>query len=159
MKVGQVEASRQWGRQKPACGRPWERRQTPCGCRHDLPWRHQLTVQNVSEALRAEQLLQTSHFILQVTHQLIVGILVDDSVAFDVLSPVGVTKNRKGHKFYSRSRLKPEQCAGFLRGKLLSRSFTGVCWEFHRSWYLQDWGQRPWPFSSFHLTSDKKSVK
>ncbi len=52
-----------------------------------------LTVQDVSQALGTEQFLQSSHFILQVTHQLIVGILIDDSIAFDVLSSVGIAKN------------------------------------------------------------------
>lgn len=53
-----------------------------------------LTVQDVSQALGTEQLLQSSDFILQVTHQLVVGILIDDSIAFNVLSSVGVaTKN------------------------------------------------------------------
>lgn len=54
-----------------------------------------LTVQDVSEALGTEQLFQTSHFVLQVPHQLVVGILVDDCVALDVLGSVSITmKNR-----------------------------------------------------------------
>lgn len=58
-----------------------------------------LTVQNVSKALGTEQLLQTSHFVLQVTHQLVVGILVDDGVALDVLGSVSVTrKNQSGKR-------------------------------------------------------------
>lgn len=52
-----------------------------------------LTVQDVSQALGSEQLLQSSHFILQIAHQLIVGILVDDSIAFDVFSSVSIPKN------------------------------------------------------------------
>ncbi|TNN87678.1 hypothetical protein EYF80_002025 [Liparis tanakae] len=39
-----------------------------------------------TNTLGLEEFLQSSHFILQVAHQLIVGILIDDSVAFDVLS-------------------------------------------------------------------------
>ena len=55
-----------------------------------------LTVQDVSQALGTKQFLQSRHFILQVTHQLVVGILIDDSIAFDVLSTVGVAKNYNG---------------------------------------------------------------
>lgn len=57
-----------------------------------------LTVQDVAKALGTEQLLQTSHFFLQVTHQLVVGILIDDSIAFDVLSSVSVAKKTKNKK-------------------------------------------------------------
>lgn len=53
-----------------------------------------LTVQDVSQALGTEQLLQSSHFVLQITHQLIVGILIDDSIAFDVLSSVSIAKDK-----------------------------------------------------------------
>jgi len=52
-----------------------------------------LTVQDVSQTLGMEKFLQSSHFILQVTHQLIVGILIDDSIAFDVLSSVSIATN------------------------------------------------------------------
>lgn len=58
-----------------------------------------LTIQDVSKALGTEQLLQTSHFVLQVTHQLVVGILVDDGVALDVLGSVSIArKNRSGER-------------------------------------------------------------
>lgn len=57
-----------------------------CGCA--------LTVQDVSQALSAEQLLQSGHFVLQLTHQLIVGILIDNSVAFDVLGSVSVATKK-----------------------------------------------------------------
>ena len=49
-----------------------------------------LTVQDVSQALGAEQVLQSSHLILQVTHQLVVGVLVDHRVTLDVLGAVRV---------------------------------------------------------------------
>lgn len=61
-------------------------------CSHGV----RLTVQDVSKALSTEQLLQTSHFILQVTHQLVVGVLVDDGVALDVLGSVGVAGKKTG---------------------------------------------------------------
>lgn len=62
-----------------------------------------LTVQDVSQALGSEQLLQTGHFVLQVTHQLVVGILVDDGVALDVLGSVSVARKKKGavKEFYA----------------------------------------------------------
>lgn len=57
-----------------------------------------LTVQDVSQALGTEQFLQSRDFILQVTHQLIVGILIDDSIAFDVLRSVSIAKNNYRNK-------------------------------------------------------------
>lgn len=51
-----------------------------------------LTVKDVSQALCTKQFLQSGHFILQFTHQLIVGILIDDSIAFDVLGSVSIAK-------------------------------------------------------------------
>ena len=49
-----------------------------------------LTVQDVAQALGAEQVLQTGHLVLQVPDQLVVGVLVDHRVALDVLGAVGV---------------------------------------------------------------------
>lgn len=57
-----------------------------------------LTVQDVSQALGTKQFLQTRHLVLQVTHQLVVGILINNSIAFDVLCPVSVPKKRRKHE-------------------------------------------------------------
>ena len=55
---------------------------TPASCR--------LTVQDVSQSLGAQQVLQTRHLVLQVPDQLVVGVFVDHRVALDVLGAVGV---------------------------------------------------------------------
>lgn len=84
-------AERNWlivdpNREKAAANRPqmWP-------CRQSIG----LTVQDVSKALGTEQFLQTSHFVLQVTHQLVVGILVDDGIALDVLGSVSVARKKQ----------------------------------------------------------------
>lgn len=57
-----------------------------------------LTVQNVSKSLGTKQLLEARHFILEVTHQLVVGILVDDGITFDILSSVGIAVEENNKK-------------------------------------------------------------
>lgn len=63
----------------------------------------ELTVQDVPKALSTEQFLQSSNLILQVAHQLIIGILIDDSIAFDVLGSVSIARNKNA--FESRENL------------------------------------------------------
>lgn len=82
-----------------------------------------LTVQDVSQALGSEQLLQTGHFVLQVTHQLVVGILVDDGVALDVLGSVSVARKKKGAVLCVSPRLKGKR----LAERSSKEGFTGAC--------------------------------
>lgn len=48
------------------------------------------TVNDVPEALGVEQVTQTSHLILQLPDELVVGVLIDDSIAADLLGTVSV---------------------------------------------------------------------
>lgn len=61
-----------------------------------------LTLNDVTQALSVEQVLQAGNFLLQLTHQSVVGVLVDDSVAADLLGTVSVPafakRNRKRRK-------------------------------------------------------------
>ena len=53
--------------------------------------------------------------------------------------------------------IKSNQLAGVIVCVIiwaLDGEFTGVCWEFHHSWYQQDWEQLPWLFLSFHLLTE-----
>lgn len=58
----------------------------PCGDRRAQT----LTVGDVAQTLGVEQVPQPRHLVLQLSDQLVVGVLVDDSVAADLLGPVGV---------------------------------------------------------------------
>lgn len=49
-----------------------------------------LTVGDVPEALGVQQVPQPGHLVLQLSDQLVVGVLVDDGVAADLLGPVGI---------------------------------------------------------------------
>lgn len=49
-----------------------------------------LTFNDVAQALSVEQVLQPGHFLLQLSHQSVVGVLVDDSIAADLLRTVSV---------------------------------------------------------------------
>ena len=62
-----------------------------------MEMRPALTVQDVAQALGAQQVLQTGHLILQVADQLIVGVLVDHRVALDVLGAVSVAVEESSH--------------------------------------------------------------
>lgn len=54
-----------------------------------------LTVQDVPEALGTEQLLQPRHLVLQLPYQFGIGVLVDDSVALDLLGSVRISVNEQ----------------------------------------------------------------
>lgn len=58
------------------------------GLHSELP---HLTVQDVSQSLGHEKFLQTCDFILQLTHQLGIGVFVDHSIALDLLGSVSVS--------------------------------------------------------------------
>lgn len=49
-----------------------------------------LTLYDVSQALGVQQILETSHLLLQLTHQSVVGVLVDHSVAADLFGTISV---------------------------------------------------------------------
>lgn len=85
-----------------------------------------LTVQDVSQALGSEQLLQTGHFVLQVTHQLVVGILVDDGVALDVLGSVSVARKKKGSGIGVLC-VSPRRKGKRLAERSSKEGFTGAC--------------------------------
>lgn len=49
-----------------------------------------LTLYDVSQALGVQQILETSHLLLQLTHQSVVGVLVDHSVAANLFGTISV---------------------------------------------------------------------
>lgn len=49
-----------------------------------------LTLYDVSQALRVQQIFETSHFLFQFTHQAVVGVLVDHGVAANLFSTISV---------------------------------------------------------------------
>lgn len=49
-----------------------------------------LTLDDVSQALGVQQVFEASHLLLQLTHQAVVGVLVDHSIAADLFGAVGV---------------------------------------------------------------------
>lgn len=55
-----------------------------------------LTFDDVTQALRVQEVLQTGHLLLQLTHQTVVGVLVDDGVAADLLGAVCVPACARG---------------------------------------------------------------
>jgi len=67
------------GRYAPVTGEPW--------------WI--LTLDDVPQALRVQQLLQAGHLLLQLPHQPVVGVFVDDGVAADLLGSVSVSGSRR----------------------------------------------------------------
>jgi len=69
------------------------------------------TVNDVPEALGIEKVAQTCHLVLQLPDELVVGVLVDDSIAADLLGTVGVP--REGQS--------PEQCSGGANPQLLGK--------------------------------------
>lgn len=54
-----------------------------------------LTVGDVPETLGVQQVPQPGHLVLQLADQLVVGVLVDDRVAADLLGPVGIPGQQK----------------------------------------------------------------
>lgn len=55
-----------------------------------------LTVNDVTQALGEEEVFQAGHLLLQLAHQSVVGILVDHSVAADLLGAVCVPAGARG---------------------------------------------------------------
>lgn len=49
-----------------------------------------LTLYDVSQALCIQQVFQASHLLLQLTHQTVVGVLVDHSVTADLFGTISV---------------------------------------------------------------------
>lgn len=52
------------------------------------------TVNDVPETLGVEKVTQTGHLVLQLPDELVVGVLVDDGVAADLLGAVGIPGER-----------------------------------------------------------------
>lgn len=61
-----------------------------------------LTFNDVAQALSIEQVFQARHFLLQLAHQSVVGVLIDDGIAADLLCTVSIPAfaktNRKRRK-------------------------------------------------------------
>lgn len=51
-----------------------------------------LTLNDVAQALCVQQVFETSHLLFQLTHQAVVGVLVDHGVAADLFGTIGVPK-------------------------------------------------------------------
>lgn len=54
------------------------------------------TVNDVPKPLGIEKVTQAGHLILQLPDQLVVGVLVDDSIAADLLSTISISEERQG---------------------------------------------------------------
>lgn len=54
------------------------------------------TVNDVPEPLGIEKVTQAGHLVLQLPDKLVVGVLVDDSIAADLLGAVGISGERQG---------------------------------------------------------------
>lgn len=91
-----------------------------------------LTVQDVSQALGTEQFLQSGHFILQLTHQLIVGILIDDSITFDVLGSVSIAKIHDKLYLEGLENLDKLECKQ-LTGTIFVSYYLCPEWKLYRS--------------------------
>lgn len=104
----EVRGERRRQEMMPACGGNLAK-QVPYNARHVASATaggavtRRLTVQDVAQSLGAEQVLQSRHFVLQVSYQLVVGVLVDDSVTLDVFSPVSVTAGGREEQVWSNS--------------------------------------------------------
>ena len=65
----------------------------------------ELTLYDVSQALCIQQVLEASHLFFQLTHQTVVGVLIDHSIAADLFGTISVpggaevTEVRKPHIF------------------------------------------------------------
>lgn len=55
-----------------------------------------LTVSDVAKTLGIQQVPQPGHLILQLTDQLVIGVLIDDSIAADLLGPVSIPGWQRG---------------------------------------------------------------
>lgn len=51
-----------------------------------------LTLDYVSQPLCVQQVFETCHFLFQLTHQAVVGVLIDHSVATDLFGTVSIPK-------------------------------------------------------------------
>lgn len=56
--------------------------------RRSLVWT--LTLDDVSQTLRVQQVFKASHFLFELTHQPVVGVLVDDGVAADLFGTISI---------------------------------------------------------------------
>jgi hypothetical protein len=54
-----------------------------------------LTVYDISQTLSKEEVLEATHLLLQLTHQTVVGVLVDNSITADLLSAVCIPERMK----------------------------------------------------------------
>ncbi len=52
-----------------------------------------LTLDDVTQALGIEEVLQTGHLIFQLTHQTVIRIFIDHSITTDLLSPVCIPES------------------------------------------------------------------
>lgn len=57
-----------------------------------------LTLDDVSQPLGVQQVFETSHLLLQLAHQAVVGVLVDHCVAADLLGTISVPRRAGGSK-------------------------------------------------------------
>lgn len=99
--AGQQGAGRLWGHQP--C--------RPAGPQPIAAWSHWQratmvpTVNDVPEALGVEKVTQTCHLVLQLPDELVVGVLVDDSIAADLLGTVSVPREGQGLEHKNRGRV------------------------------------------------------
>lgn len=54
-----------------------------------------LTLYDVSQALGIQQVFEASHLLLQLTHQTVVGIFIDHSVAANLFGAIGIPESRE----------------------------------------------------------------
>lgn len=54
-----------------------------------------LTLDDVSQTLRIQQVLEASHFLFELAHQPVVGVLVDHGVAADLFSTISIPESNK----------------------------------------------------------------
>lgn len=57
-----------------------------------------LTVNNISQPLGTQEILEPCHLLLQLPHQLGVGILIDDSIAFNLLCTISISAARENNE-------------------------------------------------------------
>ena len=54
-----------------------------------------LTFDYVSQTLRIQQVFEASHFLFELTHQPVVGVLIDNSVAADMFVTISIPEATK----------------------------------------------------------------
>lgn len=131
-----------WSRARVRAARPWggpTRAPRSCLPRTRDRRAQTLTVGDVPETLGVQQVPQPGHLVLELTDQLVVGVLVDDGVTADLLGPVGVPG---GQGIVGCARARQAQ-----RGPGQSRGGEGGPWRAaqwgDRSPHLESGGQRP----------------